>query len=75
MAQKALFMQQHGKAAPTFADFVSAPIDVQYERRKSKRRAVNKLLMPKGSTQMGYAAAVRVADMVRGFVSKRVAGS
>ena len=57
MARKALFMQQHGKAAPTFADFVSAPIDVQYERRKSKRRAVNKLLMPKGSTQMGYASA------------------
>ena len=43
--------------AKTWGDFVNTKVDVTYEKRKSRRRHVNKLLMPKGSITMGYASA------------------
>eukprot|EP00944_MAST-04C_sp_MAST-4C-sp1_P004677 g4677.t1 len=41
----------------TWGDFVNTKVDVTYEKRKSRRKHVNKLLMPKGSITMGYASA------------------
>ena len=57
MARKVIFNRLKQSQQPTFGDFVSAPIDVQYENRKSRIPTVDKLLMPKGSSQMGYATA------------------
>ena len=45
------------KHQKTWGDFVNTKVDITYKKRKSKRKHVNKLLMPKGSITMGYASA------------------